>query len=64
MSQKCRKFEKNQLRSDNDIFFGKIHKFWSLESRSQSFWRSVGVEVLTRSRTRRLQSWQHHWYPV
>ena len=39
MSKKCQKFEKIQVRSDDDIFlkrFGKMHKFWSLECRSRT----------------------------
>ena len=39
--------------------FGKMPKFWSLESRS--YWWSFGLEVLTRSRSRRLRSRLHRW---
>ena len=67
-SEKCPKFEKNKLRSDDNIFlknFRKIHKFWSLDSQSRNFWWSLGdsvSDVLTRSRFRRLRSRLHHWY--
>jgi len=37
---------------------GKMHKFWSLQS--QDFWWSLGLEVFTRSRFRRLRSRLHH----
>jgi len=39
--------------------FGKMHKYWSLESRD--FLWSLSLEVWTRSRSRRLLSWLHHW---
>jgi len=42
-------------------------KFWRLESRSrisslesQDFWWSLGLDVLTISRSRKLRSWLHH----
>jgi len=52
--------------------FDKIYKFWSLESRSpsrtsnpesrsRSFWWSLGLEIFTRSQSRRLRSRLHHW---
>ena len=66
------------VRSDDKIFlknFGKMHRFWSLESRSRtssleswsrSFWWSLCLEILSRSRSwsRRLRSRLHHWLLV
>jgi len=45
-SEKSQKFEKIQVRIDDETFlinFGKMHKFWSLESRSRGFWWSLGL---------------------
>ena len=53
-------WKKFNLGSGNDIFwknFGKIHKFWSFESRN--FWWSLSLEVLTRYPSR-----LHHYYLV
>ena len=64
-SEKCQKFEKKINLEVMTTFFvtkiGKMQKFWSPESRSRDFWWSLGLEVLTRSRSRRLRSRLHHW---
>jgi len=70
MSEKRQKSEKIQLASGGDIVlknFGKIHKFWSLESRSRisslesrNFLWSLSLEVLTRSRSQLHQWFQSH----
>ena len=48
MSEKYQKFEKNSAQKCDDILlknFGKMHKFWSLETWSRSFWWSVVLGV-------------------
>ena len=60
-SEKCQKFEKFQLESD-DIFlkiFSKIHKFGS--AKSWSWCWSSSLEVVTRSQSQRLLSSLHNW---
>jgi len=59
-----RNLKKIQLRSDDDLFYktiGKMHKFWNPESRSRDFWWNLGLEVLTRSGSRRWRSRLYHW---
>jgi len=70
-SKKCQKFKNinSEVMTTLKKKFGKMYKFWSfdsryqvssLESQSRTFWWSLGLEVLTRSR--RLRSWLHHCY--
>jgi len=66
-SEKCKKFEKNKTWSDDDIFWKISAKSTNFEvsvlnfkSRSRYFWWSLGLEVLTRSRSRWLRSRLHH----
>ena len=55
-SENARNLKKVQLTKKK---FGKMHKFRSLEFRD--FWWSLGLEVLTRSRFRRLLPRLHRW---
>jgi len=38
-----------------------IIETWGLESRSWLSWRSLGLKIWARSRSRRLRSRLHHW---
>ena len=81
MSEKCQKFEKIQVRSDDDIFkkfrqnaqilksLVSVSNFKScvLVSVSEFLKKSRSssrLEILTRSRSRRLRSRLLHWYTV
>jgi len=75
-SKNCGKFEKNQLGKRWRYFLGKfrqnplilksrvsVSEFF-MKSRSRNFLWSLGLEVLTRSRSRTLRSRLHHCYLV
>jgi len=55
---------KNQLRSDDDISKKIRQNAQILKSPSRNFWWRLGLEVFTRSQSRRLRSRLYHCLPI